>query len=216
MNTKNQQHGFVLLEGLIAILIFSMAILGVVGMQATAIAKSSESQYRADAAFLANQLFAQMWVHAGSGVFVLNPATGTQQIMSRQAAAAAGIDVTATADAPNLSNYHCMACTVARARAAGLAAGDPEFVTWLQSIQGTANQRGFLPGVSDGINAPDIDVHCSAANGASSVNAVPPCPANLATQVTVTLRWQRKACAPNTACDTPQHQYQTLSNIEPN
>ncbi len=208
MNAKKPQSGFALLEGLIAILIFSMAILGVVGMQATAIAKSSESQYRADAAFLANQLFAQMWAHAGSGVNVAGSG-----IISIAEASAAGIPLAFAPLAPNLSNYHCMACTVARARAAGLRAGDPEFVTWLESIQGTAAQRGFLPGVSDGINAPDIDVHCSAANGASSV---PACPAASATQVTVTLRWQRKACAPNTDCNTPQHQYQTLSNIEPN
>lgn len=215
MNARNPQIGFVLLEGLIAILIFSMAILGVVGMQATAITQASESQYRADAAFLANQLIGQMWVHAGSGVFV------NGAIISVQAAAAPPHNI-AGADrlkaAPNLYRYHCMACDTLKATTAGNLAGDPEFVTWLQSIQG-----GFLPGVSDTTNMPDIDVHCSTADIAKAIAAGTTCsiatfPAS-ATQVTITLRWQRKACAPNTTAtckDSPKHEYQTLSNIEPN
>ncbi|MDD4962743.1 MAG: hypothetical protein PHI11_02360 [Gallionella sp.] len=197
MNTRNPQKGFVLLEGLIAILIFSMAILGVVGMQATAITMGTESQYRADAAFLANQLLAQMWAHAGAGVYV------NGSIITAQAASAAGIDVAHTAAAPNLYNYHCMTCTVAEANTVTNKTGDPEFVRWLLSIQG-----GFLPGVSDTTNSPDINVHCSTADGGASY---PTCPAISATQVTVTLRWQR-----NNRAGTPQHQYQTLSSIEPN
>lgn len=200
MNARNPQIGFVLLEGLIAILIFSMAILGVVGMQATAITQASESQYRADAAFLANQLIGQMWVHAGSGVFV-NGAIISLQAASNVLGGMA--NVTPLKAAPNLYRYHCMGCTVAKATTAGNLAGDPEFVTWLQSIQG-----GFLPGVSDTTNMPDINVHCSTTDGGASY---PTCPAHSATQVTITLKWQR-----NNRANTPKHEYQTLSNIEPN
>lgn len=50
-----------LLEGLIAILIFSMGILAIVGMQATAIKNSADAKYRADASYLANQIIGQMW-----------------------------------------------------------------------------------------------------------------------------------------------------------
>ena len=42
-----------LLEALIAILIFSMGILALMGMQATAINTVSESKYRSNAGFLA-------------------------------------------------------------------------------------------------------------------------------------------------------------------
>lgn len=203
---RTPQNGFVLLEGLIAILIFSMAILGVVGMQATAITKGTESQYRADAAFLANQLLAQMWVHAGSGVNVAGSG-----IVSIQAASAAGIPLAFVALAPNLYNYHCINCTVATATAAGIKAGDPEFVTWLRTIQGSANQPGFLPGVSDSTNMPDIDVHCSSTDGGKSFGIG--CPAISATQVTVTLWWERNIRPGKTP---NPHQYQTLSNIEPN
>lgn len=58
------QHGIMLIEGLIAILIFSLGILALVGMQATAIGHTSQAKYRADAAFLANKLIGQMWADA--------------------------------------------------------------------------------------------------------------------------------------------------------
>ena len=199
MNSKSRQHGFALLEGLIAILIFSMAILAVAGLQATAIAQSTEAQYRADAAFLANQLLAQMMVHAGSGVLT---ASGIQA----GNAVASGV-----AAAPNLVNYHCMSCTVAAATVAGTKAGDPEFVRWLQQIQGTNGQPAFLPGVTDTRNMPHINVHCNAADLA----LMPTCSAatmpQSATEVTITLRWQK-----STRAGSPTHVYETSSDIQPN
>jgi type IV pilus assembly protein PilV len=60
MNVE-KQRGSILLEGLIAILIFSFGILALVGMQAAAIKSTSEAKYRTDASFLANQLVGQMW-----------------------------------------------------------------------------------------------------------------------------------------------------------
>jgi type IV pilus assembly protein PilV len=55
------QAGVMLLEALLAILIFSIGILAIVGMQATAIQDVGEAKYRSDAAFLANQVIADMW-----------------------------------------------------------------------------------------------------------------------------------------------------------
>jgi len=51
-----------LLEALIAILIFSMGILAVVGLQGFSIKSAADAKYRADASFLANQVIGQMWV----------------------------------------------------------------------------------------------------------------------------------------------------------
>jgi type IV pilus assembly protein PilV len=51
-----------LLEALIAILIFSVGILGIVGMQASTIKASRDAKFRADAGLLANELIGQMWV----------------------------------------------------------------------------------------------------------------------------------------------------------
>ena len=57
-----KQTGFMLLEGLIAILIFSMGILAIVGLQGASIKASSDAKYRASASLLANELIGEMWV----------------------------------------------------------------------------------------------------------------------------------------------------------
>lgn len=59
--THRPARGFVLIEALIAILIFSIGILGVVGLQATSVQQSTEARYRAEAAMLADQLIGTMW-----------------------------------------------------------------------------------------------------------------------------------------------------------
>lgn len=59
--TNQPQSGFVLLEALIAILIFSFGILAIMGLQAAAINDVRDTKYRSDAAFLADQIIAHMW-----------------------------------------------------------------------------------------------------------------------------------------------------------
>jgi type IV pilus assembly protein PilV len=56
------QAGSMLLEAFIAILIFSMGVLAIVGMQASAIKTSADAKYRSEASLLANELIGQMWV----------------------------------------------------------------------------------------------------------------------------------------------------------
>ena len=58
---RKPQSGVMLLEALIAILIFSLGVLGIVGMQASAIKASRDAKYRTDAGLLANELIGQMW-----------------------------------------------------------------------------------------------------------------------------------------------------------
>jgi type IV pilus assembly protein PilV len=53
---KQSQQGMFLLEALIAILIFSLGILGMVAMGSTAIASQSDAQFRTDAATFANEI----------------------------------------------------------------------------------------------------------------------------------------------------------------
>lgn len=60
-HVRRSEKGSILLEALIAILIFSFGILALVGMQAAAIKSTSEAKYRTDASFLANQIIGQMW-----------------------------------------------------------------------------------------------------------------------------------------------------------
>jgi type IV pilus assembly protein PilV len=58
---RKNQNGSVILEALIAILIFSIGILALVGMQATAINSVADAKYRSTAGFLANQIVGTIW-----------------------------------------------------------------------------------------------------------------------------------------------------------
>ena len=55
-----RQRGVLLLEVLIALLIFSLGVLGLVGLQAAASKQSGQTKYRADATLLANDIVGQM------------------------------------------------------------------------------------------------------------------------------------------------------------
>lgn len=57
------ERGLFLLEALIAILIFSFGILGLVGMQGKAISAQSDAQYRIDAANAANKILSEIWIN---------------------------------------------------------------------------------------------------------------------------------------------------------
>lgn len=61
--SSNKQNGMVLLEGLIAVLIFSIGILGAVGLQATMIKANSDARYRVEAGLVVEQRISQMWVN---------------------------------------------------------------------------------------------------------------------------------------------------------
>ena len=60
--SRKFQEGVMLLEALVAILIFSVGIIAVMGMQAASIAQVSAAKYRTDASYLANQIIGRMWV----------------------------------------------------------------------------------------------------------------------------------------------------------
>src|ERR1700758_5396559 len=59
--SARQQTGAYLLEALIGMLIFSIGVLGIVGLQATSLRTTSDSALRAEAVFAANKLIGQMW-----------------------------------------------------------------------------------------------------------------------------------------------------------
>lgn len=70
------QSGVMLLEALIGILIFSLGVLALVGMQAVAVKTTTDARDRAEASNLASQLIGEMWTnranlasynYAGSG-----------------------------------------------------------------------------------------------------------------------------------------------------
>lgn len=66
MMRRKLQEGVMLIEALIAILIFSIGILAVVGMQSVAIKNVTDAKVRSDAGFLVNEMLAQIWNDSGN------------------------------------------------------------------------------------------------------------------------------------------------------
>lgn len=62
---RNAQ-GFVLIEALIAMLLFAFGILGLVGLQASLTRAASSAKYRADAAYLAQDLIGTLWADSAN------------------------------------------------------------------------------------------------------------------------------------------------------
>jgi type IV pilus assembly protein PilV len=63
-----RQHlgGFVLIEVMIALLIFMFGVLGLVGLQASLTRATTDSKARADAAYLASEMVGRLWSDSGN------------------------------------------------------------------------------------------------------------------------------------------------------
>jgi type IV pilus assembly protein PilV len=59
--TRRRMGGIVLIEVLIALLIFMFGVLGLVGLQASLTRATTDSKVRADAAYLAGEMVARLW-----------------------------------------------------------------------------------------------------------------------------------------------------------
>jgi type IV pilus assembly protein PilV len=70
---RRSQGGVMILEALVAILIFSLGIIALMGLQANSIAQVSQAKYRTDASYLANQVLGRMWLEP-----VANPLSNYQ------------------------------------------------------------------------------------------------------------------------------------------
>jgi type IV pilus assembly protein PilV len=57
-----RQRGIALLETLIAVVVFSIGVLGLIGLLGISVKSSADAKYRADAAYLANQIISWIWV----------------------------------------------------------------------------------------------------------------------------------------------------------
>jgi type IV pilus assembly protein PilV len=74
---RSTAQGFALIEVLIAVLLFAIGILGLVGLQATMTQTQTESKVRADAANLVEELAAVMWGELGNKNAIANLAPFT-------------------------------------------------------------------------------------------------------------------------------------------
>ena len=73
LRPPRMQEGSALLEALVAILIFSFGVLGLIGILAGSIRATNDARYRAEAANLANAVIGDMWATAPAE---LNPQFG--------------------------------------------------------------------------------------------------------------------------------------------
>ncbi len=78
MRKPKQQRGFMIIEALIAILIFSLGILGLVAMGGTAIGAQSDARFRTDAAALADEIANQIAVTVARST---TPVTGADPVL---------------------------------------------------------------------------------------------------------------------------------------
>lgn len=83
MNTRSisgrykGQEGFLLLEVLLAIVIFSIGILGVLGLQAVMAKNSTEANFRSIASLVAEERISEMWADPANAIGKLEAAPGT-------------------------------------------------------------------------------------------------------------------------------------------
>lgn len=126
---KRKQQGVMLIEALIAILIFSLGILGMVAMGSVAIAAQSDSQYRTEAANYANEIVSEMAIQLQAAAY-------------NQAASAFVADAAllAFAHQPALLGY----CSFAGAPSTNAAVID-----WVGRISGAADAKRALPGATN-------------------------------------------------------------------
>lgn len=66
LSVRQTQAGATLLETLIAVLIFSVGILAVIGLQATAIGNVTDAKFRVDASAVAERRIGEMWATQAS------------------------------------------------------------------------------------------------------------------------------------------------------
>lgn len=103
LSRRAREQGFTLIEVLVSVLVFSVGVLGMVGLQATAVRLATDAQQRAEATFLADQLLARMLIAdpATAASFAHHPDGTTRCAPTGPASANAAVtewlaDVTAT------------------------------------------------------------------------------------------------------------------------
>ena len=103
----HRQGGVVLIEALLGILIFSIGILALIGMQSVAVKNTIDARYRTEAAYLASQIMSQIrldfgnkdsYADSNTGVYALRTAWRNQV-----EATLPGIKIASTQRVPSIS-----------------------------------------------------------------------------------------------------------------
>ena len=121
-----QQRGMTLLEVVVALLIFSFGILGMVGLQARAVQFSFDAEDRMRAAMLANEIVSTMWAQQ---TLTLPAADVTAWVTRVQNTAASGLpNANGTVGAPD-ANGVVMVTVTWKSPAKRTADADSRYIT---------------------------------------------------------------------------------------
>lgn len=108
--SANTQQGAILLESLIAMLIFSMGILALVGLQAAMISNTSDAKYRSVASYLAQQKLGELWADPNHIIATTEPVALDElpngQYTMSHTAASGEVSITITWQAPGDTAVH--------------------------------------------------------------------------------------------------------------
>ena len=74
-SSLSAQQGVALVEAMVAILIFSIGVLAIVGLQTSMLKNTSDSKFRADASFIAQQRISSIWTDPANMVNYAENAT---------------------------------------------------------------------------------------------------------------------------------------------
>jgi len=97
---RSVQRGILLLESLVAILIISFGVLGLVGLWANSVKNVSEAKYRSDAAYLANEMVSQMWLARPITAAYTAPTSWTDRVKNTLPNGGGTVVVAADPDVP--------------------------------------------------------------------------------------------------------------------
>lgn len=104
LHMRKFQSGMMLLEALVGILIFSIGILAMLGMQAISMQATIDAKYRSEASFLASEIIGAMWVDRGNiADYDTASGAGTARLAAWVSRVQATLPNAASANAPTVA-----------------------------------------------------------------------------------------------------------------
>ena len=78
---QSAQQGVILIEVMIAILIFSLGVLAIVGLQANMIKNTAEAKYRSEASYIAQSRIGRIWADAANAASYVESNTDISSLL---------------------------------------------------------------------------------------------------------------------------------------
>lgn len=133
MSSRRKQRGSFMLEALIGIVIFFLGVLTMIALQASSIAIQTDSQYRAEASNLVDQILGQINLNSRDNAGLVNAVT----LASFSHQPAGGVGSCRLADTDPLAASDCCNFT-------GLASANALVTDWVAAVSTDAATR--IPG----------------------------------------------------------------------